>query len=102
MVWGYCMGKIPIISHQPVSKTSCGARGGWELPKAAEQPAKRAVFLAPVRPPVPSLEGNFPWGVTFALAPGLQVVNEGGVGGRGDTSSRCCSSHLSSMLTAGT
>lgn len=46
MVWGYCMGKIPVISHQPVSKTSCGAGGGWGLPDPAGQPVEGCAFRA--------------------------------------------------------
>lgn len=59
---------------------------------------ERAVLFAPMRPPVPSLE-DFPRGVAFALAPGLQAVNEGGAGGKGDLQQTqqlapgCCADH---------
>lgn len=52
MVWGYSMGKIPIISHQASFKDTL-----WSW---------RGVAVA------------------FALAAGLQVVREGGVGGWGE------------------
>lgn len=74
MVGGYCMGKIPIISHQPISKTS-GERGCHTLHQAG--------LFVPLTPPVPSLEDS-PGGVAF---PGLQVGHKGGAG---DTAVSTC------------
>lgn len=85
MVWGYHIGKIPIISHQAVSKTSCGAGGGWGLP-VLQSSLQGFLYLWDIL--------CFLWRISrgelvvFSLVPGLQVGNKGGMGKQ--TESQAC------------